>query len=491
MHHPTKQRAVTIILVCCTFAFFMVFFTRIHPMVIFDTDSWYYAYYHRHAWPVWHLWNPIRVFSEVFMPAVSQFSAYVIYPITGDYFFSLTIGYAFVVSAAVTLLTWMVMRHFQREGSGPFEYTALTLLFLICHFLILRSKTTENKYMLLTDIACTYFYYVLPNLLNCTLVMWLMDDEKLLFFFSPKYLTRKSIFLLAAYFCIFSNVWGSIITAVYAGLTVLIAVISTSKKEKGWFGELIKKYAILIILLVLWALSQWFEINGGRANQIKSIHLWESIKSTLMVAKSVLISVSYPFRWMTLIVLAGGIGVTAWRKRWSEMKLALYGMIAALLIAIYLVLSCAMAGSQYIARPDTFYGLFFCIMLVILVSLRQLLRHLPRLKIIVPLCLVVLACECNTASVTYLNSNWLNMPAETCYQVNNDILQQLQNAIAAGKSNTVVYIPQFDFPDNLPLATYGDKRFPRHLYKMGLLKKAIKVTEVIPTKDKNKEFNIK
>jgi len=105
------------------------------------------------------------------MPVVSQFSAHVIYPLVGDYFFSLTIGYAAVVSAAVTLLTWMLYRHFRREGSGLFECVALALLFLICHFLVLRSAENQNRYMLLTENTCTYFYYVLPNLMNCMLVL--------------------------------------------------------------------------------------------------------------------------------------------------------------------------------------------------------------------------------------------------------------------------------------------------------------------------------
>jgi hypothetical protein len=113
------------------------------------------------------------------MPVVTEFSAYVIYPLVGDYFFSLTIGYATVVSAAVALLTWMVYRHFQQEGCGAFECAVLSLLFLICHFLILRSGDSQNRYMLLTENTCTHFYYVLPNLLNCTLVLWLIDDPKL------------------------------------------------------------------------------------------------------------------------------------------------------------------------------------------------------------------------------------------------------------------------------------------------------------------------
>ncbi len=490
MMMQSKRRVVTAVTLAMCFAFFTVFFTKIHPIVLFDTDSWYYAYYHRHAWPIWHFWNPTRVFPEVFMPAVSQFSAHVIYPVTGDYFFSLTIGYAVSVSAAVTLLTWMVMRHFQREGSSPLESVGITLLFLICHFLILRSEDNFNRYMLLTENTCTHFYYVIPNLLNCTLVLWVADDPELRRFFSKGYSMRKAFFLLLAYFCAFSNLWASMIGGIYAGVALLIALIATKKDKKSWLRDTLKENSGLLLLLALWALAQLFEFNGRRAAQIKNLNFSETVQTTLAAAKPVLFSVSHTFRWMAAILLVGGIGITLWKKRWNETASVLWALIAVPFTAIYLLLSCAVCAPGYITRPDTFYGLFFFGMLILLVLFRQIIRHLPRIRIVVPLLLVILAFECNTADVTYRNSMYFNLPAQTCYKVDNDILRQLQGAVEAGKKKTVLYVPQFDVEKNWPLATYANKRIPLHLYKMGLLERNIKVKEIIPTKDKNEEFHI-
>lgn len=488
----SKERAVSITLAALTFAFFMVFFTKVHPIALFDTDSWYYAFYHRHAWPIWRFWNPTRVFPEVFMPVVSQFSAHVIYPLVGDYFFSLTIGYAAVVSAAVTLLTWMLYRHFRREGSGLFECAALALLFLICHFLILRSAENQNRYMLLTENTCTHFYYVLPNLMNCMLVLWLIDDQKLKHLLAQEYYVRKSIFIVLAYFCMFSNLWAGMIGGIYAGTALLIALAQAPKKEKGWVGRCLRDNATLVLLLALWGLAQWFEFNGRRAGQLKNLHFSETIRQTLSAARPVLASVSYPFRWMAVLVLAVGIGVTLWKKRRGEMALALHALITAPLIAVYLVLSCAVSAPGYITRPDTFYGLFFFVMLVILVCFRQVMRHLPRFRIVVPLCLIVLAVECNTQDVTFRNSMYFDLPASVCYRVDNDILNQLKSAVDAGESETVLYVPRFNTDNNWPIMTGKSirKRIPMHLYKMGLLERNITVTEIIPSEDKNREFNI-
>lgn len=498
MNTRQKQRFTSIAVVLLTFGYFMVFLTKMHPIALFDTDSWRYAYYHRHPWPLWGDWNPTRVFPEVVMPLVSQFSACVIYPIVHDYFFSLTIGYAIAVSATIALLTWMVFQHFRKEDSNSFESIALTSLFLICHFLFLRSAKQDNKYMLLTDNTCTYFYYVIPNLLNCVLVFWLMDDPKLFNFFSPGYYLRKSLFVLFVYFCVFSNLWGSMISGIYAGVVLLVSLIKTNKKNKHWIIDFLKKNDVLLLLLALWFLAQLFEFNGGRAdnvitkNNLSTFHdYWKAILQTLTTAGTVLPTISGTFLWMAAILCVGGIAVTIWKKQWHEMTLALYALIIALLTAVYLILSCAVSEPPYIARPDTFYGFFFYIVLILLVAFRQIMRHLNRIRIIVPLCLAILACECNTSSVTFQNSMYFNLPAEVCYRVDNDILQQLQRAVEAGKKSTVLYIPQFDIVDNYPLATYGKSFFPTHLYKQGVLSRNIKVKKIVPTKDKNKELQVK
>jgi hypothetical protein len=120
------------------------------------------------------------------------------------------------------------------------------------------------------------------------------------------------------------------------------------------------------------------------------------------------------------------------------MELALLALVAAPFTAVYLILSCAVCAPLYITRPDTFYGLFFFGMLILLVLFRQIIRHLPRTRIAVPLLLAILAFECNTEDITYSNSMYFNLSAEVCYRVDNDILQQLKGAIDAGEQETIL-----------------------------------------------------
>lgn len=65
------------------FAFLFVFFARVHPLMLFDTDDWQYISYSRHAVPIWGDWNPTRVFPETVMPLAGGGSGISCLPVNG------------------------------------------------------------------------------------------------------------------------------------------------------------------------------------------------------------------------------------------------------------------------------------------------------------------------------------------------------------------------------------------------------------------------
>lgn len=163
------------------FVFFMVFYTRIHPIILSDTDDWMYTFHHREAIPIWNYWNPIRVFAEVFMSLISEICSYFIYPITGDYFKTLTGGYAFSVSVFITVYVVNVYKFlYKKYNMGIFSCTAIIIFYLLCHFWIFRKAESGNDYMFRASDACIYFYYVIPNIMNCIAVLWMMYDRNVL-----------------------------------------------------------------------------------------------------------------------------------------------------------------------------------------------------------------------------------------------------------------------------------------------------------------------
>ena len=206
-------------------------FYSIHPIVIFDTDDWTYAYRHRDAVPLWNAWNPARVFPEVFMPLASTIGVYVFYPIMGDFFASLTLSYAMFTAASMTALVYAVHRKFDRSNMGD-SLLLIVYFFVIAHFWIFRTSESGNNYMLKSADACTYFYYVIPNLLNAAAVLWYSMDEGL---HGSKILgkwKKGAAFVFVVYFCIFSNIWAGVIMGAYIGAVLSYDLIfDVLKKE--------------------------------------------------------------------------------------------------------------------------------------------------------------------------------------------------------------------------------------------------------------------
>ncbi len=82
-----KNKVVEKIFFFGIFCFFVLFFTRVHPILISDTDDWYYVYLTRHAIPIPHSWNPARIFAETIMPLVSIVSCKIFGIFSSDFSF--------------------------------------------------------------------------------------------------------------------------------------------------------------------------------------------------------------------------------------------------------------------------------------------------------------------------------------------------------------------------------------------------------------------
>ena len=145
MNYKEKIRFYTFVML--VFTFFFVFFFYLHPITLSDTDDWIFLTHHRDAWPVWKGWNPVRIFAEVTIPAISAASAMLFYPITGNIFVSLSIGYAGCVAAAVAGLTTALYIVIRRKNS---QLTAIgiCLFFLICHFWIFMAGRRRRAHTL-------------------------------------------------------------------------------------------------------------------------------------------------------------------------------------------------------------------------------------------------------------------------------------------------------------------------------------------------------
>lgn len=96
--------------------FFYGFYTEIHPICLLDTDDYGYAFFHRSAIPLWGRWNPAKVLPETLFGLVSEFGAFIIFPIVGDLFYAETFSYALIVSIFIVLFSFQLYKFLKMGG---------------------------------------------------------------------------------------------------------------------------------------------------------------------------------------------------------------------------------------------------------------------------------------------------------------------------------------------------------------------------------------
>lgn len=134
------QKNIQKLLLILLFIGLFIFYSRLVPIVPFDTDDWCYMGYYRLPIPIWGDWNPSRVLPEVMMPYVSIFAARVIYPLTGDYIGSITWMYAFVVTAFISILCVQLYHLAESLGTSKTVAILLTILWGLLHFALLAER---------------------------------------------------------------------------------------------------------------------------------------------------------------------------------------------------------------------------------------------------------------------------------------------------------------------------------------------------------------
>ena len=122
------------------FLFFLIFFTKLHLIVISTTDDYFGFTNHRQAVPQWGGSEPTRVVGAVFMPLISQFMSFFFRIFGGNLFDYLTFGWGFCVAAAITGLVAVMYHLLVKSGVSSLRACAGLMLFLLMHFWIFKQR---------------------------------------------------------------------------------------------------------------------------------------------------------------------------------------------------------------------------------------------------------------------------------------------------------------------------------------------------------------
>ena len=487
MKAKKSEKIVIFSFISVTFVFLFIFFTKINPIVVFDTDDWLYIYYTRPAIPLWEDWNPSRIFPEILMRISSAFGVYIINLFLNNYILSITVGFAIFVSVFICIYLFRLICFLKERVISSISFViSISAIFFLLHFLVFRNNYADNEYLFRANDATCYFYYIIPALLNASVVLYFLE-KNCYSFNSFKSNIHIGILIVCIYFSIFSNLFQS---------SIIMSLFSFIIVKELFFDRYcsvilrVKKISIPIMGCVLWIISMIFEINGKRAksdlNNFDFLGTIKRLYSTIVYEFNVFFIVLFVFITIVSIIL-----ILKKRKK-GEIKTFLNYILFCLYCIIFSsiinILLCAKVGKQYIQRSDVLICVFFFVFLLISVLI-SLINNFVSIKIIMPLLVMIIFSFVFTGARTFKESNYINLEAERCIQIDNYLINQIKQAESNGLSEVNLHVPVFKTADNWPITDYGVYRISEALYVHHIINHKIDIN-FYPDKLVNKKFGL-
>lgn len=472
----------------------LLFFTRLHPLIVYDTDDWTYLTYTRDAVPLPGAWNPSRVFPEVFMPLCASLAGYILYPLTQNYILSLAWVFGLVLSGLILWYFYSFYRLLRaKAGATRVQALPVTLLFVLFHWLAMRSQWAGNEYLFRTVDATCCFYYTIPALLNLSLVLLLAAQPEQSLRKSP-FTLRQGLLVLGLYLAIFSNLYASYILAVWAGVKLLWAVQDKCRSgQKLPIKTFVAQNTVPLGILAAWLASALLELTGGRSGRANADSYGGAVVDALHSLLQVGHQVNRLFLGIALVSLAVLIFAFVQSLRKNTPELAglrrglLQGALGLALMLAYLVLLSAWIAPAYMQRMDVLLGVFAVIFWAVCRAVLLLLQKHSGTMLFLPVLCCICFCGINTGGYTFRDSNAGNLEWQKAYAVSAYCVEQLRQADAAGQTALTLPVPETGAGDNWPLADYGGSVISQALHKHNVISRYIEVT-LVPDSQLNEQL---
>lgn len=456
------------------FAIFFVFFSQIHPLLPFDTDDWLYSGFARPPYPSIYQWNPTKILPECLQPTIAMIAAYVVTPIIGDYLNALVVSHSIVISMFITIYLFSVQKLLEWRYKTSYRINfCIILVYTLLHFLILRISDSNNDYLWYSrDVNC-YYNYLIPNMLNASLVLWLMRHDL-------RKITQSSnfcILLFITFLALFSNLYSTVILIAYVGSVLLLDLFDYKKGNGTWLKDYIKDHTFYLISIIIWIIVQWFEVNGNRANAYgyTDISLVETIKKTIKYLLLLRFNL-----WFIIITLGAIIGAKIYdyikgeHRIWHIGKLNKIIILSFALSLTYLILLSSQVRPIYIIKSDVIISYVFFYLLLFVLAICFLCTKTNLAKTIMPLLIFFILVTINTKGNVFKDVQyWNGTDLYTCEKFDRDVIRQVQNADTQGLDSLVIYVHKYKDGLNWPQDFDHSEYIGLTLQKHGIIKKKI------------------
>ena len=466
-----------------------IFFSQVHPIVLFDNDDWSVISDARVGLPKWGGWNPIKVLPETFFPICGYFAAYVVTPIVGDYLTAFTLAAALIVSLFITAYVSLFIMfaekvlHLDKLSTNFFG-----IIFLLLHFAIfLKHDTQDNLYLFHTTDADCYFNYILPNLLNASLVLFSTRIDVTKDFFK-QVTSSAAILFFALYLAIFSNVFSSCILAIF----IFVELMSRVELKKFNLKKFFMANKTFFVFLTFWLVSLLFEANGGRAKLIAHEENYFLLVSE--TASMTVQSLFFDNHGSALMIFSTVTIFFILAKRTDDDAKNLWRIIKKFLLCLplwmaYIIPVAAKADITYALRPDVQFGFFFFLFIIFFATLSFWIKKFPRAAFVVPVVCFALFTWIFSGKRTLCPSTFDHVPEKICVEVSRHLIEQIVSADRAGLKRVTITVPKGDDVDNWPHPLYMGENISRTLHAHGIISRRLEV-KILPDVTLNERFNL-
>ena len=468
------QICLSIMAAVAVFAIVCVFFIGVHPIVLFDMDDWRYIAEYRRPFPIWGGWNPARVFPETVMPLAGYAAAYLVKPLVGDYVLAITVTSGVIMALAVVMY-YLAFKKFVSSiwHVEPVTAVVVSLFFILAHFGLFRSQDANNVYMFFAlDLTC-YYFYLLPALLNASLVLYFMAVQDFPKRFYSWNNVQKGIAILGLYLAVFSNLFASAILVLFC--MVKLGEVSF---KKG------KQHQFYVTIILIWFLALLFEANGGDAVNVGKnysyLHL--PVAEALAALGTLARQIDWSYVGLMVVSLVGAAWVYCKKDKREPVDenyrlQMLENSSSILLVFIFLTLLCAKATPAYAGRIQSMFGLFFFALLLTFNAGMYLLRQTSLAGKMLPLIFFMFLIIGTNSFSPFSESNFYNRSPYECMEVSRYFITQVQQAAQAGKHEMVLKVPKGATASNWPhLKAYFGEKLAHTLLAHGLINHPMKIT---------------
>ena len=514
-----RKSLENVVFCIAVFSAMLIFFTVLHPIPIMDEDDVIYTVIVRKAIPIPGSWNPSRMMPEVLTSLCGNLAALCTAFGFGRFIDCQVVVYGLLFSLFITAYVWAFFQLLEKRFfCSRFQAVCLSILFLMLHFLVFRTETSRNNFMFHTYDACCVFYYTVPALLGCSLVMWLMAKPDNVPALSGRNLVKESFLLLLLYFEVFSNLFGSVILAAYAGYRLLRNLIVAEKKREHTRREKLVKQkkteypscscgkqtfweqnTFWLGIIFSWFLAVALEATGGRAagtrTQVTDGKLSLSIRIGQVVSVFVkaIWNSNLLFRLMIIAILIMSVILTFIRMkriRDTQMLCVLRETIVwGGFTFVAVLLLCAVVEPLYASRPEVVFPIMFVLFFLLMIGIIYILQTIPFLSVFLPAFLIIVYSMTNTRFLTFRDSNPLLLDGHVAVAIENEIYESIIADAEAGKTETTVKVLHSSESGNWPHDGLIGDPMAKFFLKYGVIKHEIRV-HTKPSDEMNEKYNV-